>query len=121
MYSIDLAKSVFQIAGADASGGLVFSKAMRRGQVLGFFARRPAAVIGMEACGSAHYWARELAALGHGTRRAPGGQVPAVDGRRLGYRPQAVFLHNGEQAQRRAPGRLAPRSHSDTRFLETFW
>jgi transposase len=71
MYSIDLAKCVFQIAGADASGGLVFSKAMRRGQVLGFFARRPAAVIGMEACGSAHYWARELAALGHEPRLIP--------------------------------------------------
>jgi len=71
MFAIDIAKSVLQVAGADASGRLVFNKALRRGQVLAFFARQAPAVIGMEACGSAHYWARELKALGHEVRLIP--------------------------------------------------
>jgi transposase len=71
MFAMDIAKSVLQVAGADASGLPRLSKAMRRGQVLGFFAGQRASVIGMEACGSAHYWARELAALGHEVKLIP--------------------------------------------------
>ena len=68
---IDLAKSVFQLHGADASGGIVFRKKLRRDQVLAFFATLPRCVVAMEACASAHYWAREIAAVGHDTRLIP--------------------------------------------------
>ncbi len=66
---LDLAKLVFQVHGADADGKPVVRKKLRRGQVLVFFAGLPACLIGLEACASAHYWARELQALGHEVRR----------------------------------------------------
>ncbi len=62
---LDLAKSVFQIHGIDERGKTVLKKALRRSQVLPFFANLPACLIGMEACGSANYWARKQSALGH--------------------------------------------------------
>ena len=65
---LDLAKNVFQAHGADAAGGVVFRKKLRREQLLAFFASQPRCLVAMEACGSAHYWAREIAALGHETR-----------------------------------------------------
>ena len=68
---LDLAKTVFQAHGADASGGVVFRKKLRRDQLLAFFAGQPRCVVAMEACASAHYWAREIAALGHETRLIP--------------------------------------------------
>jgi transposase len=68
---LDLAKTVFQAHGADASGAVVFRKKLRRDQLLAFFASQPPCVVAMEACASAHYWAREIAALGHETRLIP--------------------------------------------------
>jgi len=68
---IDLAKSVFQVHGEDASGGVVFRKKLRRDQVLPFFSTLPRCVVAMEACARAHYWARELAVLGHDTKLIP--------------------------------------------------
>jgi transposase len=68
---LDLAKSVFQIHGADKHGRPVVRKKLRRRQVLGFFAELPPCLIGLEACASAHYWARELRALGHELRLIP--------------------------------------------------
>ena len=68
---LDLAKSVFQAHGADRSGGVVFRKKLRRDQLLAFFASQPRCIVAMEACASAHYWAREIAALGHETRLIP--------------------------------------------------
>jgi transposase len=65
---LDLAKSVFQAHGADGSGEVVFRKKLRRDQVLGFFGGQPRCLVAMEACASAHYWAREIGALGHETR-----------------------------------------------------
>ena len=62
---MDIAKRVFHTHGADTSGKVVFRKRLRREQVLAFFAGRPACVVAMEACSSAHYWAREIGALGH--------------------------------------------------------
>jgi transposase len=62
---IDLAKNVFQVHGADEKGKTVMKKQFRRAQVLPFFANLTPCRIGMEACGSAHYWARKLEALGH--------------------------------------------------------
>jgi transposase len=68
---LDLAKYVFQAHGADASGKVVFRKRLRREKVLEFFAGKPACVVAMEACSSAHHWARELARLGHIVRLIP--------------------------------------------------
>lgn len=62
---IDLAKNVFQIHGVDECGKVVVRKQLKRQQMLPFFANLTACRIGMEACGSAHYWARKLEALGH--------------------------------------------------------
>ena len=62
---IDLAKTVFQVHGIDEKGKTVLRKQLKRAHVLEFFANLPRCVIGMEACGGAHYWARKLSALGH--------------------------------------------------------
>lgn len=77
-FGLDLAKSVFQVHGVvAATGEVVARKQFRRGQVLRFFAQQPPALIGMEACGSAHYWARELSKLGHEVRLIPPSYVKA--------------------------------------------
>jgi transposase len=68
---LDLAKRVFQVHAVDAAGGIVIRKALRRGQVLPFFAKLPPCVVGMEACGTSHHWARELIGLGHEVRLMP--------------------------------------------------
>src|SRR5512144_2872002 len=62
---LDLAKNVFQVHGVNERGQPVLKKQLKRAQVLPFFANLPPCVIGMEACGGAHYWARQLETLGH--------------------------------------------------------
>ena len=74
---LDLAKNVFQVHGVDEIGTVVVVKQLRRGQVIGFFASLPPCLIGMEACATAHHWARELAALGHAVRLMPPQYVKA--------------------------------------------
>ena len=74
---LDLAKNVFQVHGVDETGTVVVVKRLRRGQVIGFFASLPQCLIGMEACATAHHWARELAALGHAVRLMPPQYVKA--------------------------------------------
>ena len=68
---LDLAKHVFQVHGVDASGRVVVAKAIRRNKLLEFFASLPACLVGLEASGSAHHWARELIRLGHDARMMP--------------------------------------------------
>src|SRR5256714_2363824 len=74
---VDLAKHVFQVHGIDAEGATVLRKRLRRGQVVAFFSRIPRCVVGLEACATAHYWARELGALGHEVRLMPAQYVKA--------------------------------------------
>ena len=62
---LDLAKQVFQVHGVDAQGTTVLRKKLERSKVLEFFVNLPPCLIGMEACGSSHYWARKLEVLGH--------------------------------------------------------
>ncbi len=62
---LDLAKLVFQVHGVDARGKVQVRKQLKRSQIAAFFARLPACLIGMEACGGAHFWARKLIELGH--------------------------------------------------------
>ncbi len=68
---LDLAKLIFQVHAIDASGAVVVAKAFKRQKVLAFFAALPPCLVGMEACGSAYHWARELSALGHEVRLMP--------------------------------------------------
>src|SRR4051795_11646339 len=68
---LDLAKNLFQVHGADAQGRPVLKKRLAREKVLEFFANLPPCLVGLEACGAAHYWARELTRLGHQVRLMP--------------------------------------------------
>ena len=68
---LDLAKNVFQVHGVDAAGQAVVRKALRRAQMLPFFTRLPSCLVGIEACGTSHYWARELIRFGHEVRLMP--------------------------------------------------
>jgi len=66
--AIDLATRVFQVHFVDPDTGIIHSKVLKRAQLIPFFANRPCSRVVMEACGSAHHWARQLAKLGHDVR-----------------------------------------------------
>jgi transposase len=68
---LDIAKRVFQAHGVDASGKAVLRRKLQRGEVLTFFKGLPACLVGIEACATAHHWAREIQALGHDVRLMP--------------------------------------------------
>jgi transposase len=68
---LDLAKSVFQVHGVNGEGEGVIKRALRRSQVLEFFRRLAPCLVGLEACASSHYWAREIGAFGHQVRMIP--------------------------------------------------
>jgi len=68
---LDLAKNVFQVHGIDAAGEVVVRRALRRGHVHAFFSKLDPCLVGMEACGTSHYWARELGSLGHEVKLMP--------------------------------------------------
>lgn len=68
---LDLAKNVFQVHAVDALGGVVLRRQLRRGAVEKFFAQLPPCTVGMEACGSAHHWARVIGRYGHQVRLMP--------------------------------------------------
>ena len=71
MIGLDLAKNVFQVHGVDATGAVVLRRQLRRGQVEKFFAQLPPALVGLEACGSAHHWGRVIGRYGHQVRLMP--------------------------------------------------
>jgi transposase len=72
---LDLAKHVFQVHGIDQDGQVLIRRQLQRSEIIGFFRRLPPCLIGMEACSTAHFWARELAALGHEVRLMPAAYV----------------------------------------------
>ena len=74
---LDLAKNVFQVHGISATGEVVVRKTLRRSQMLPFFEKLPPCLVGAEACGTSHHWARELAKLGHEVRLMPAMYVKA--------------------------------------------
>jgi transposase len=74
---LDIAKQVFQVHGIDAAEKVVIRKQLRRGQVLKFFEALPPCLVGLEACATAHYWARELTKRGHQVRLMPAKDVKA--------------------------------------------
>ena len=65
---LDFAKTIFQVHGVNASGAVTMRRALRRSRVLAFFGKLPPCLVGIEACARAHYWAREIAKLGHDVR-----------------------------------------------------
>jgi transposase len=68
---LDLAKNVFQVHGITENGEIAFNRALRRAQVLTFFERLEPCLVGIEACGTSHHWARELIKLGHTVKLIP--------------------------------------------------
>ena len=68
---LDLAKNVFQVHAVDANGEVVIRKTLRRSQMQPFFAKLSPCLVGIEACGTSHHWARELIAVGHEVRLMP--------------------------------------------------
>jgi transposase len=74
---LDIAKNVFQVHGVDAAERVVIRKQLRRSHVLAFFKALPPCLVGMEACATAHYWARELTKLSHQVRLMPAKDVKA--------------------------------------------
>src|SRR4030088_1197156 len=74
---LDIAKNVFQVHGIDAKEKVVARRQLRRSQVIAVFKAWPPCLIGMEACATAHYWARELTKLGHQVRLMPAKDVKA--------------------------------------------
>lgn len=83
---LDLAKNVFHVVCCDVRGKVVRKKMLRRSQVLPYFANLAHCLVGMEACASAHHWARELAALGHQVKLIPPQYVkPYVRGNKNDY------------------------------------
>ena len=68
---LDIAKKVFQVHAVDEAGVVVSRRSLRRSQVLAWFAKLPPCLVGLEACATAHYWARELQKLGHDARLIP--------------------------------------------------
>jgi transposase len=74
---LDIAKSVFHVHGVDAAGQAVVRQRLTRRRVLAFFEKLPPCVVGIEACSSSHYWARELIARGHEVRLMPAQYVKA--------------------------------------------
>ena len=83
---LDVAKHIFQVVGCDRQGQVVSRKVLRRGQVQPYFANLPACVVGIEACASAHFWARAVQGLGHEVRLIPPQHVKAyVRGNKTDY------------------------------------
>jgi transposase len=68
---LDIAKQVFQVHGADASGHVLFGKKIVRAKVMAFFSSQSPCVVAMEACGGAHYWRQQIGKLGHTVRLIP--------------------------------------------------
>jgi transposase len=103
---LDIAKSVFQVHGVDATGQVVIRRQLKRRFVLTFFQKLPPCLVGIEACASSHHWSRELKALGHTVRLMP----PA-------YVKPYVKRHKNDAVDAEAICEAVTRA--DMRFVET--
>jgi transposase len=100
---LDLAKQVFHVVCCDGRGKVVIQKRLRRSQVRAYFARLNGSLVGMEACATAHYWARELAGLGHEVRLLPAQYVKAfVRGNKNDYNDALAIAEAVVRPQMRA-------------------
>lgn len=90
---LDLAKHVFQVHCVDGGGKVIVARALRRRDVLPFFASLPPCLVGMEASGSAHHWGRELLALGHEVKLIPPAYVKPFVRRQKNDANDAAAIH----------------------------
>ena len=110
---LDIAKSVFQVHGIDAEGNVIVRRQLKRRYVLVFFQRLPPCLVGIEACGSSHYWSRELQAPGHSMRLMPPAYVkprnqPIAGGQEQAVEPEQIEDEVGQGfARRRSLGFVA--------------
>ena len=111
---LDIAKNVFQVHGIDAAEKVVVRKQLRRSQVLEFFKALLPCLVGMEACATAHYWARELTKLGHQVRLMPAKDVKAYVKRNKNDAADAEAIC---EAVRRPTMRLCRSSRPSSRLL----
>ncbi len=68
---LDLGKNFFQVHGIDSTGKGIVGRTLRRRQMMAFFGKLEPCLIGLEACGTSHFWAREIAKLGHEVKLMP--------------------------------------------------
>jgi hypothetical protein len=127
---VDLAKNIFQAHGITEADEVAFNRPLRRAQVLPFFARLNPCLVGMEACSTSHYWARELTRLGHDVRLIPPmyvkpyvkrGKSDAIDAEAICEavtRPTMRFVENKsiESHNRKVPSLDASGSDVDLPF-----
>ena len=109
---LDIAKNEFQVHGIDAAEKVVVRRQLRRSPVLEFFEALPPSLIGMEACATAHYWARELAKLGHQVQLMPAKDVKAYVKRNKNDAADAEAIC---EAVRRPTMRLCKSNRSSSR------
>ena len=100
---LDIAKNVFQVHAIDTAEKVVVGKQLRRSQVVEFFKALPACLVGMEACATAHYWARELTKLGHQVRLMPAKDVKAYVKRGKNDAADAEVICEAVRRQQRSP------------------
>lgn len=116
---IDLAKNVFRVHGVDAHGKMILQRPLKRRQVLAFMSQLQPCLVGMESCGGAHYWAREIGKLGHRVKLiSPRFVRPYVKSNKNDARDaeaicEAVSVYQEHWSQLRGP---APYTY---RFLQT--
>jgi transposase len=106
---LDIAKSVFQVHGVDAAGQVVVRRQLKRRSVLAFFQKLPSCLVGLEACASAHHWARELTALGHTVKLMPPAYVKPYVKRQKNDAADAEAIC---EAVTRPSMRFVPKQHS---------
>src|SRR4051794_22987800 len=107
---LDLAKHVFQVHAVDANEAVVEKRRLRRGQVLGYFAKLAPCRVGLEACATAHFWARELRRLGHEVRLIPPQYVKAYLKRGKNDAADAAAIWKRRRGRPCASCRSRPRS-----------
>jgi transposase len=116
---IDLAKTVFQIHGVDATGKIVITRQLRRSQLIAFFHKLSPCLVGIEACATAHHWARELMKLGRTVRLMPASYVKAYVKRcRRDLRSGDASKHAAYQRLASALGRDWSRRAARRRWIE---
>ena len=111
---LDIAKSVFQVHGVDGEGAVVMRQRLTRARMLAFFAKKAPCLVGLEACGSAHYWGRELTRLGHEVRLIPPSYVkPYVKRQKNDAMPK--------RSAKRSPGPVCALSRSNRLSSKASW
>lgn len=110
---VDLAKQVFAVHGVDRHGKIALKKTLRREQMVAFFAKLSPCIVAMEACGSSHYWARCLAALGHTTKLiAPQFVKPYVKGNKYDAADAAAICEAASRPSMRFVAVKSPESQA---------